>query len=234
MYLYVRGKSNMALIATELKTDASFTNASPFYQKSRGVQLYGALYAYRCPTFLLTAGKWKLFYLNSSQNGICTYPCEDIAKSASELDRIVATMSMRYLNPHEESEKQKRYVEFITVLGLCPLSRYTGGVIPGAPSPSGPISEKPVTPSSMRKLEGKQTQGDTPTPSIGRSTRYQTRSSGKRDGDVVGQFMANDCPLEYRDVWVMDLPTSDGESDGESEESDEELIEAEEIVPLPA
>lgn len=66
--------SNIKMIASEAKTKKSFPPLHVWYNTSRGVQVFAALYAHGCPTFLYTQDQWKIFVENDARNAILTYP----------------------------------------------------------------------------------------------------------------------------------------------------------------
>ena len=62
------------LIASEVKTRRTFASSEMWYHGSRGIQVLSAMYAFNCPTFLLTQKQWKLFVENRERNAILTFP----------------------------------------------------------------------------------------------------------------------------------------------------------------
>jgi len=66
--------NDQPIIATEAKTNPAFPERQLWYHKSRGAQVFSALYSRECPTFLYTPKHWKLFLENSSRNSVLTFP----------------------------------------------------------------------------------------------------------------------------------------------------------------
>jgi hypothetical protein len=62
------------MIASEVKSAATFSGRDMWYRSSRGVQVLSALYAHNCPTFLLTQAHWKLFVENEERSSVLTFP----------------------------------------------------------------------------------------------------------------------------------------------------------------
>lgn len=206
-----RGRTSSVLIATELKTDSSFTDAESFYYKSRGVQLYGALYAYRAPTLLLTPTKWKLFYLDDARKRIYTYPCDEV-NTDSEFDALISTLAMRHLNPEDAALTHERYLEFVSVLTICVLSRVSDAVIPLPPAtpPKVTVEKTPIPMTILsEKAKGKVPERPVVEPS---------NKPKRKEGIKVGEFLASTDPVEYRDVWMVEGDLSEGEEMEEVEE----------------
>lgn len=76
-------KKGQYLIASEVMTKKSFLDGEDsqinqsthrWYQRSRGTQALSTLYAFNCPTFLLTQAHWKLFLENPERNAVFTFP----------------------------------------------------------------------------------------------------------------------------------------------------------------
>jgi hypothetical protein len=102
--------SNQNLIASEVKTDRAFDMEDMWYHDCRGIQVLSALYAFNCPTFLLTQKQWKLFIENRERNAIFTFP------HGSE------TQHSRHVN----SAKMGRMgTTFLKVITICLLSKRT-------------------------------------------------------------------------------------------------------------
>jgi hypothetical protein len=72
-------KNGRNVIASELKSASAFSDRAVWYRDSRGIQVLTAMYAYKCPTFLASQKQWKLLVLNSSSDGILTYPFDRTA-----------------------------------------------------------------------------------------------------------------------------------------------------------
>jgi hypothetical protein len=86
------------LIASEVKTLRTFGPGEMWYHSSRGVQVLTALYAFNCPTFLLTQGQWKLFVENRERNSILTFPYNDnVDHSAHVNSSLVQPMGKTFL-----------------------------------------------------------------------------------------------------------------------------------------
>jgi hypothetical protein len=90
--------SGIKMIASEVKSAATFSRRDMWYRSSRGVQVLSALYAHNCPTFLLTQAHWKLFVENEERNCVLTFPYD-----ADETDTLhvrscrVANMDLDFL-----------------------------------------------------------------------------------------------------------------------------------------
>jgi hypothetical protein len=79
-----RNKKGQYLIASEVKTKKTFLDGEEdgqpsqrnhrWYQGTRGTQLLSTLYAFNCPTFLVTQTHWKLLVENTERNAIFTFP----------------------------------------------------------------------------------------------------------------------------------------------------------------
>ncbi len=62
------------LLASEVKTSRTWNTDHMWYHGCRGVQVFSALYAFNCPTLLLSQSHWKLLVENKKRNGILTFP----------------------------------------------------------------------------------------------------------------------------------------------------------------
>jgi hypothetical protein len=62
------------LLASEVKTKESFIEGLNWYEHCWGVQVLSALYAFNCPTFLLSQSDWKVFVEKPDRRGILTFP----------------------------------------------------------------------------------------------------------------------------------------------------------------
>ena len=90
--------SGINLIASEVKTHRTFAPGEMWYHGSRGIQILTALYAFHCPTFLLTQSQWKLFVENRERNAILTFPYNDNANHTPHVNSsLVHSMGTTFL-----------------------------------------------------------------------------------------------------------------------------------------
>lgn len=71
---YFLNSDGQPVLATEVKTDVSFGAQHVWYHKSCATQIFSALFAFNCPTFLITQRQWKLFVENSERTSVLTFP----------------------------------------------------------------------------------------------------------------------------------------------------------------
>ena len=86
------------LIASEVKTQRTFASGEMWYHGARGIQVLSAMYAFNCPTFLLTQKQWKLFVENGERNAILTFPYGDTADDDPHVkSTLVQSMGTTFL-----------------------------------------------------------------------------------------------------------------------------------------
>ena len=100
--------SGVNLLASEVKTNATFALGDLWYHGSKGVQVLSALYACNCPTFLLTNKQYKLFVENRERNAVLTYPFLEGSKESS----FINSCDVDLMGP-----------TFLKVIVICLLSR---------------------------------------------------------------------------------------------------------------
>jgi hypothetical protein len=71
---YFQNEVGIPLLATEVKTNRTFPEREMWYHGSRGVEVLSAMYAYHCPTMIVTQKQFKVFVENAERNAIFTYP----------------------------------------------------------------------------------------------------------------------------------------------------------------
>ena len=99
--------SKQRFLASEVKTEISFSDDDTWYLKSRGAQIFTALYAFNCPTLLFNQKQWKLFVENKKRNAVYTFP---VGEDYDEKD----------WHRHHELAYMGR--DFLRVIAICILS----------------------------------------------------------------------------------------------------------------
>ena len=181
--LFLRGstdvhflKNSRNVIASELKSASAFTERTVWYRDSRGIQALSAMYAFKCPTFLASQKRWKLIVLNSSSDGILTYPFEEKATM-----RAGSTLT-KELGP-----------TFLKAICICILSTPDGAALESGTSAmeaetpqTTPEAKKPRPHGSVEKTSKKISNSEA---GAGYSEPHSGEGAGKRTlgGDAVHQ-----------------------------------------------
>jgi hypothetical protein len=70
----VRDSNNRALVTFEVKRSSKFPLNCIWYNTSRGVQTFAAMWGHQCPAFLVSSRAWKLLIPTRSGTGVLTLP----------------------------------------------------------------------------------------------------------------------------------------------------------------
>ena len=72
--LFYNSLNMLNLLATEVKRDAGFGDGDMWYHDERSCQLFAAMYAFNCPTLMITPTRWKLIVENKARDQVLTLP----------------------------------------------------------------------------------------------------------------------------------------------------------------
>jgi hypothetical protein len=109
------GPTMAPFLATEVKTNQTFPPQEMWYHGCRGVQVLSALYAYNCPTLLITQRQFKLFAENKERTAVFTYPYGTNARHSPHVNAsllqpmgttLLKVVAICVLSSQEESQPQ--------------------------------------------------------------------------------------------------------------------------------
>ena len=145
-----------------------------WYHSSRGIQVLTALYAFNCPTFLLTQRQWKLFAENNERNSVLTFPYDDEVGHSHHVNSSLV---------------QPMGTTFLKAIVICLLSK-RGSLVASrkgvSVQESSKVNETPQKTATKRKYFDS---AEKPKPKSARLQKSHNPNSGKKQPSLVSGYI---------------------------------------------